>query len=131
MILFVMDWLEKHHAILECYKNTITCLDEEGKKGKVQDILRVVVIKEISSMQLKKNFRKRCHIFTTHMEEVSIVKVASIEDHPVLRYFEYVFEEILGLPPKRDIDLFIDLVLRVVPVSKIPYRMGTPELKEL
>jgi hypothetical protein len=24
-----MDWLEKHHAILECYNTTITCLDEE------------------------------------------------------------------------------------------------------
>ena len=23
-----MDWLEKHHVVLDCYNNTITCLDE-------------------------------------------------------------------------------------------------------
>ena len=37
----------------------------------------------------------------------------------------------LGLPPKRDIDFCIDLVLRSTLVSRAPYRMGTPELKEL
>ena len=40
-------------------------------------------------------------------------------------------EEILGLPPKRDIDFTIDLVLGASPVSKTPYRMNTPELLEL
>jgi hypothetical protein len=57
--------------------------------------------------------------------------VVSIEDHPVLRDFEDVFREIPGLPPKRDIDFSIDLVPGAAPVSKTPYRMGTPELKEL
>jgi predicted aspartyl protease len=55
-----MDWLEKHHVVLDCYNKTITCLDEEGKQGKVQGIPRVVVVREISSMQLKKSFRKGC-----------------------------------------------------------------------
>jgi hypothetical protein len=45
-----IDWLEKHHAILDCYTNTITCCDEEGKQGKVQGIPRVVVVREISAM---------------------------------------------------------------------------------
>ena len=65
------------------------------------------------------------------MEETAKDKVASIEDHPVLRDFKDVFREILGLPPKRDIDFYIDLALGAAPVSKTPYRMGTPELKEL
>jgi hypothetical protein len=25
-----MDWLEQHHAILDCHKKAFTCLDEEG-----------------------------------------------------------------------------------------------------
>jgi hypothetical protein len=65
------------------------------------------------------------------MEEVTKDKVTSIEYHPVSKYFEDVFREILGLPPKRDIDLSIDLVPGASPVSKTPYKMGTPELKEL
>jgi hypothetical protein len=82
-------------------------------------------------MQLKKSFMKGCLIFAANMEEVSKDKVASIEDHLVLRDFEDVFREIPGFPPKRNIDFSIDLVPRASPVSKTPYRMGTPELKEL
>jgi hypothetical protein len=55
-----MDWLEKHHAILDCYKNTIMFLDEEGKEGKIQGIPRVVVVREISAMQLKKSSMDGC-----------------------------------------------------------------------
>jgi hypothetical protein len=42
-----MDWLEKHHDVLECYNKTIMCLDEEGKKGKIQGIPRAKVVREI------------------------------------------------------------------------------------
>jgi hypothetical protein len=41
--------------------------------------------------------------------------VVSIEDHLVLRYFEDDFGKNLGLPPKRDINLSIDLVPRSYP----------------
>jgi len=40
-----MYWLEKHNVFIEFYNNTITCLDEEGKQGKVQGIPRVVVVR--------------------------------------------------------------------------------------
>jgi hypothetical protein len=39
--------------------------------------------------------------------------------------------EILGFPPKRDIDFSIDLMPRAALVSKTPYSMSTLELKEL
>jgi hypothetical protein len=69
--------------------------------------------------------------FAAHMEEASKDKVVRIEDHPVLRDFEDVFREILGFPPKKDIDFSIYLVSGDAPVSKTPYRIGTLELKEL
>jgi hypothetical protein len=76
-------------------------------------------------MQLKKSFKKGCHIFVAHVEEETKDKGEIIADHPVLRDFEYCFREIPGFPPKRDIDFFIDLVPGVAPVSKTPYKMGT------
>jgi hypothetical protein len=82
-------------------------------------------------MQLKNIFRKGCQIFMAHMEEETRAKVASIEDHPVLKDFENVFREIPGLSPKREIDFSIDFVPGASLVSKTPYRMDTPELKEL
>jgi hypothetical protein len=42
-----------------------------------------------------------------------------------------VFEEIPFLPPKSDIDFSIDLIPRDALVSKTPYRMSKPKLKEL
>jgi hypothetical protein len=42
-----------------------------------------------------------------------------------------VFREIPGLPPKRDIDFSINLMPGAAPVSKTPYIMSTPKLKEL
>jgi len=29
--LICMDWLEKHHVVLDCYNKTITCIDEKGQ----------------------------------------------------------------------------------------------------
>jgi len=39
--------------------------------------------------------------------------------------------EILGLPPKREMEFYIDLVLGVGPVSMGPYRMAPAEFIEL
>jgi hypothetical protein len=82
-------------------------------------------------MQLKKCYRKGCQLFVAHMEEEPKDKVPNLEDHSVLKYFEDVFKEIPGLPPKRDIDFSINLITGATPVSKTPYVMSTPELKEL
>jgi hypothetical protein len=56
----------------------------------------------------------------------------SLEDHPILREYKYVFpEEVQGLPPRRDIDFSIKLVPGAVRMSRTPYTMSTPELVEL
>jgi hypothetical protein len=78
---------------------------------------------------LKNSFKKECQIFAAHMGEEAKDKVEIIEFHPILRDFEDVFGEIVGFPPKRDIDFSIDLVRGVAPMSKTPYKMGTLELK--
>jgi hypothetical protein len=49
-----MHWLDQHHAILDYRNKAFTFLDEEGNRRVVQGIPRVVVIREISTMQLKK-----------------------------------------------------------------------------
>jgi hypothetical protein len=97
----------------------------------VKGIPRPISIREISALQLKICFRKGCQLYAAHVEETDNTKGPSLEDFSVLQKFEDVFQEILGFPPKREIDFSIDLVPRVALVSKTPYRMSTPELKEL
>jgi hypothetical protein len=126
-----MDWLDPHNSLLDCHNKAFTCLDKEGNQRKVQGIPRTVTVREISALQLKKCYRRGCKIFAVHMEETPKDKVPNLEDYAVLKEFEDVFKEVLGLPPKRDIDFSINLTPGAAPVSKTPYKMSTPELKEL
>jgi hypothetical protein len=57
-ILIGMDWLDKHHAILDYHNKTFTCLDDEGKQSIVKGIQRPIYIRDISALQLKMCFRK-------------------------------------------------------------------------
>jgi hypothetical protein len=106
-------------------------LDEEGNLKRVHGIPGEVTIKEISALQLKKCYKKGCQIFATHMEETPKDKLLNLEYYEVLKEFEYVFKEVPRLPPKRYIDFSINLMPGATPVSKAPYRMSTPEMKEL
>jgi hypothetical protein len=126
-----MDWLDQHHALLDCRNKRFTCLNEEGNQVTIQGIPRAVAVREISAMQMKKCYRKGCQLFASRVEEVFQNVVSNMEDHRVLKEFEDVFQEVPGLPPKRDIDFSINLMPIAAPVSKAPYRMSTPELKEL
>jgi hypothetical protein len=56
------------------------------------------------------------------MEEEPKDKVPNVEYFAVLKQFEYVLKEILGLPPKRDIDFSINFMPGAAPISKTPYR---------
>jgi hypothetical protein len=50
----------------------------------------------------------------------------------IVREFQDVFpEELLGMPPDREVEFIIDLLPRTAPISKRPYRMSVEELKEL
>jgi hypothetical protein len=50
----------------------------------------------------------------------------------VVRDFPDVFpEELLGMPPYREVEFVIDLLPGTAPISKWPYRLSVGELKEL
>jgi hypothetical protein len=75
-----------------------------------------MAIREISTMQLKKCYRKGCQLFAASVEEVSRDEVSNIGDHEVLTKFKDAFQEVPRLPPKRDIDFSINLMPGVAPV---------------
>ena len=55
----------------------------------------------------------------------------SLKD-PVVNEFNDVFpKDLPGLPPKREIEFEIELLLGTTPISQAPYRMAPAELKEL
>ena len=55
-----------------------------------------------------------------------------LENILVVKDFSDVFpEELLGIPPEREVDLSIEILLGTTPTSRAPYRMAPNELKEL
>ena len=55
-----------------------------------------------------------------------------LENILVVKDFPNVYpEELPGIPPEREVDLSIKILLRTAPTSKAPYRMAPTELKEL
>ena len=134
-ILIGMDWLEQHRVVLNCFDKTFTCINNDGKSISVNGIPRKTTIRKISSLQLKRAVRKgyKDYVVTVTSEEnLNNIDKLKLEDIPVLKENSEVFlEDILGLPPKRELDFTIELVPAVVPSSKAPYWMNIIKLNEL
>jgi hypothetical protein len=87
---------------------------------------------KISTLQINNYSRKGCQLYSIQVLDSTENNKMKIEDLLVLYGFIDVFpEEIPGLLPKREIEFSIELMLRVMPTSKVPYRMNPPELVEL
>jgi len=70
------------------------------------------------------------HISSDKGKDVEDAEVLS--RYPILQLFQDVFPtKIPELPPHREVDFSIELVLRATPTSKAPYKMITPKLVEL
>ena len=60
------------------------------------------------------------------------IQTTTLYDIPVVCEFPNVFlNELPSLPPDRDVELKIELVLGTSPISRRPYRMPPNELAEL
>ena len=56
----------------------------------------------------------------------------NLENISMIKEFPDVFpEELLGFPPKREVDLSIEVVQGTIPISRAPYYMAPTKLKEL
>ena len=63
---------------------------------------------------------------------VCSIQATSIEEVPVVcEYLDMFPEELLGMPPNRDLEFTIDLIPGTAPIAKRPYRMAANELEEL
>ncbi|GKV06281.1 hypothetical protein SLEP1_g18179 [Rubroshorea leprosula] len=130
-IILRMNWLPKYFASIDCNRKWVifNILGEpkfsfQGSGSFTPPIL-------ISALQAQKYLINGCQGFLVSVTDVSSVTLR-LEDIPVVCEFPDVFSEDLpGLPPNRQIEFAIDLVLGTGPISKTPYYMALAELKEL
>jgi hypothetical protein len=100
--------LDAHKSKLDCYNKTLECEDEEGKKRTLKGIQNLFLVRQISTLQVKKYCRKGCPLYEIHVLNSFEDSKPSVQYHPILREYKYVFlEEVLGLPKMRGIDFSI------------------------
>nr|GEU94010.1 putative reverse transcriptase domain-containing protein [Tanacetum cinerariifolium] len=83
----------------------------------------------------QKYLLKGCPIFLAHVttnEAEDESKEKRLEDVPIVQDFPEVFpENLLGIPPTRQVEFQIDLVPGAEPVARAPYRLTPSKMKEL
>nr|GEU50806.1 putative reverse transcriptase domain, aspartic peptidase domain protein [Tanacetum cinerariifolium] len=88
-------------------------------------------IKIISALKSRMLISHGCEGFLASIIDTSL-DGPRLESHPVVQNFPDVFpNELLGLPPEREVEFTIELISSAQPISKAPYKMVPVELKEL
>ncbi|KAL5787294.1 hypothetical protein ACOSP7_004243 [Xanthoceras sorbifolium] len=130
-VILSMDWLTRHKVVIDCELKRVTLRTVDGAEitmvGERRDFLSNV----ISATVACKLIRKGCEAYLAQVVDSRKVN-AEIQNIPTVYDFADVFpEELPGLPPQREVEFVIDVVLGTSPVSIAPYRMAPVELKEL
>ncbi|GKD83073.1 putative reverse transcriptase domain-containing protein [Tanacetum coccineum] len=137
-VIIGMDWLENHHAVIVCdekivrlpYGDEVLIVqdDRDGKGEKSK-------LSIISCTKTQKYIKRGCSIFLAQVTKKEIENESEekrLEDVPIVWDFPEVFpEDLRGLPPTRQVEFQIDLVLGAAPVAQAPYRLAPLELQEL
>ncbi|GKB92721.1 putative reverse transcriptase domain-containing protein [Tanacetum coccineum] len=133
-----MDWLAKYQAVIVCaekivripWRNEILIIHSDGSNQ--GNVTRLNII---SCTKTQKYMEKGFSIFLAHVTAKEVEDKSEkkrLEDVPIVRDFPKVFlEDLPGLPPTRQVEFQIDLVLGAAPVARAPYRLASPEMKEL
>jgi hypothetical protein len=105
-----MSWLSKAKSIIHCARGIVELTSSKGERFEV----------EIT-------------VTASTRPTVFLVDGKFFGDNiRVVRDFPNVFqEELLRMPPDREVEFVFDLLPRTAPISKRPYRISVEELKEL
>ncbi|GJT50071.1 putative reverse transcriptase domain-containing protein [Tanacetum coccineum] len=129
-VIIGMDWLVKHDALIVCGKKEVY-IPVKGKMLVVKGNCDESRLKVVSCIKARKYIERGCHLFVAHATEKE-PQEKCLEDVPIIRDFPEVFpDDLPGLPPPRQVEFRIELVLGAAPVARAPYRLAPSELKEL
>jgi hypothetical protein len=104
-VILGMDWMKEHWAVIQCKALTTP----KGDKISVEVAVQAPPTATVNQLDDEANDQNR-----------------------VVDEFPDVFpDDLLGMPPNRDIEFIIELLPGTAPIAKRPYRMGVDELEEL
>ena len=131
-VILGMDWLSKYCANIDCRRKVVVFQPEGEEKFMFKGEITGPRTPIISSLKARRMMGKGCQAFLASIVDTTKNTPEGIEDIRVVCEYPEVFpEDLLGLPPDREIEFMIELAPETTPVSKAPYRMAPAELKEL
>jgi hypothetical protein len=113
-IILGMDWLSKNKVLIDSVKKSVKLTTPDGKE--LEFVTELVVTAKGVANRAKVN----------QMDAIQRSEVLVVNEFP-----DVFPEELLGMPPDRDIEFMIELRLGTTPIYKTPFRMTTIELAEL
>ena len=126
-----IDWLSKHRTIIDCDKKTVVLRCSDQSKVIVHGVRSGPMSNVISVMQARRLLRKLCEAFFALVLDSKRCQI-ELENILVVKDFMDVFpKELPSIPPKREVDLSIEILPGTAPTFRAPYRMDPIELKEI
>ncbi|XP_020260594.1 uncharacterized protein LOC109836945 [Asparagus officinalis] len=116
-VILGMDWLNNFHVIINCQYRSVVFKIPDHPEFEFMSSSKVME-------QLE--YRASMDVVLTWIE-VEEKPIPEISDE----FLDVFSDELPGLPPDRDIEFVIDLILGVTPISKPPYQMPIKDLEEL
>ncbi|KAM6593730.1 hypothetical protein CsatA_001433 [Cannabis sativa] len=129
-IILGMDFLSKYGAIIDCKQKMVMFEPDSANPAVFVGKIQGARIPRITLLKAKDLMGKGCLGFVVTIVDTSQPVTSGHENTRLVCEFLDVFpEDLLGLPPTREIEFVIELVTRVDPVSKAPYRMAPADAK--
>ncbi|GJS14935.1 putative reverse transcriptase domain-containing protein [Tanacetum coccineum] len=127
-VIIGIDWLAKYQVVI-VYAEKIICIPWGNEtlivRGDGSNWGNKTRFNIISCTKTHKYMLKGCPIFLAHVitkETKDKSEKKRLEDVPIVRDFPEVFpEDLPGLPPTRQVEFQIDLILGAAPVAWAPY----------
>ena len=129
-----MDWLSRFGAVIDCERQLVTIRDPSGGVLTVYGEGTHSGSTFCSTARARQSLQQGCSGFVAYVVDtrVGAERPRSVDEVPIVREFPDVFpEELSGVPLERQVEFRIDLVPRVAPIAKAPYRLAPPEMQEL
>lgn len=129
-VILKMDQLASNYVSVDCFKNEVVFKPPEEEEFWFIECRIRSFPPIIYAVQVKKLLQNGCHVFLAWVIE-KLKEKSKLEDNPIVKeYPEVLPKHLLGLPPEREVEFTIELVLGTTPISMAPYIM-TPSKTEL
>ena len=113
-----MDWLSKYNAIIFCRRKKVVFQPSKGEIFEYKGTRRGSKWLVISTVKASRMLIKGCVGYLASVVDTTIKVATKQSDVHVVCIFPNVFpEELLGLPPDREIEFEIELLTTTMPIS--------------